>query len=290
MPEISFQHLSATVGIPLPPMLQQLIKDGKTRYGESRADWQENWRDRLLTTPPALSCAYDFEWIDAQQAQESIDHWLNPNAQMGMTFLPFAQSGSGDCYCLIKTPGLAGVGRVDHDGSEFFIANASFEDFVFHQLLESLADFSHLVNEDFNEEEAHRCVVADIQCLRSYFGDERARKLALFSERPLSYSETQQPCQKQVHRLPYLITQQELSTELAVLSKPQDNGFALNARWEMPTTLALTHKSPSTWQELALDPLNRQKAIQAYKDANNVGSAQALQAIKGFLQSDRQDD
>lgn len=284
MPETSFQHLSAATGIPLPSMLQQLVEDGKTRYGESRADWQENWRDRLLTTPPALSCAYDLEWIDAQDAQESIDDWLNPTAQMGLTFLPFAQSGAGDCYCLIKTPELAGVGRVDHDGSEFFIAHASFEDFVFYQLLESLADFSHLVDEDFNEEEAYRCVVADVQCLRSYFSGERASKLALFSKRPLSYSEVQRPCRKQVERMPHLITQQELNAEFAALSKPPDKGFGLKARWEVATPLASTHRPVPTWQELALEPQNRQRAIQLYKDANNVGSAEALRAIKVFLQ------
>jgi hypothetical protein len=290
MPEISFEHLSATTGIPLPSMLQRLIQDGKTRYGESRAEWQENWRDRLLTTPPALSCAYDFEWIDAQDAQESIDHWLNPTVQMGLTFLPFAQSGAGDCYCLIKTPELAGVGRVDHDGSEFFISHESFEDFVFYQLLESLADFSHLINEDFTEEEAHRCVVADVQSLRLYFSDDRASKLELFSRRPLNYSEVRRPCQKKVERVPHLIGQHELSTEFAVFSKPRGPSFFLKARWEVATPLASTHRPVPTWQELALEPLNRQRAIQIYKGENNVGSAEALRAIKVFLQSDLGND
>jgi hypothetical protein len=289
MPEISFEHLSATTGIPLPSMLQRLIQDGKTSYGESRADWQENWRDRLLNTPPALSCAYDFEWIGAQDAQESIDHWLNPSAQMGSAFLPFAESGAGDCYCLIKTPELAGVGRVDHDGSEFFISHESFEDFVFHQLLESLADFSHLIDVDFKEEEAYRCVVADVRCLRSYFSDERASKLTLFSERPLIYSEVWQPCRQQVERVPSLITQQELSAEFAALAKPPDKSFSLNAPWEVSAPFALMHALPPTWQELALDPLNRQRAVQVYKDANNVGSAQALRAIKTFLQAGHED-
>ena len=284
MPEISFEHLSATTGIPLPSMLQRLIQDGKTSYGESRADWQENWRDRLLNTPPALSCAYDFEWIGAQDAEESIDHWLNPTAQMGSAFLPFAESGAGDCYCLIKTPELAGVGRVDHDGSEFSISHASFEDFVFYQLLESLADFSHLIDQDFKEEEAYRCVVADVRSLGPYCSDERASKLALFSERSLIYSQVREPCRQQVKRVPSLITQQEFSAEFAALSKPPDKSFCLRARWEVATPLALKHTDSPTWQELALDPVNRQRAIQAYKDLNQVGSAQALRAIKLFLQ------
>lgn len=96
----AFEVLSSEVGIVLPDLLRKLLGSGKTEYA---SEWQSTWRDRMLQGAAPFSSLYDFEWIDAIQARQEIERWLNPKVQNGKNFLPFAQSGAGDAYCLLPT-------------------------------------------------------------------------------------------------------------------------------------------------------------------------------------------
>lgn len=163
-----FESLSAQSGIALPPMLARLLAEGRTRYGADRADWQANWRDYTLRARPLLSCVYDLEWIDAAQAQRIVAEWLNPRFQHGRAFLPFAVSGAGDAYCLMRAPqGAVEVGMIWHDRGESAMEAASFEQFVFSRLVESAHDFEHLLD-DFSADEARACVLANLQAVAGF--------------------------------------------------------------------------------------------------------------------------
>lgn len=165
---MSFESLAASSGIPLPPMFAKLSADGMNRYGENLADWKANWSDYTLKARPLLSCAYDLEWIGAEKAGEIVENWLNPGFQNARAFVPFAISGAGDAYCLMTTAaGDVGVGLVWHDRENSAIQTASFEHFVFEQLVESAADFEHLLD-NFSFEQARECVIANVRAAAAY--------------------------------------------------------------------------------------------------------------------------
>ncbi|MGO1069166.1 hypothetical protein [Lysobacter sp. CA199] len=165
---MTYESLAASSGIPLPSILVRLLADGKTRYGDGPADWKANWSDYTRKAQPLLSCAYDLEWIDAEQAGEIVENWLNPNFQDARAFVPFAISGAGDAYCLMATAtGEVGVSLIWHDRDDSAIQAASFEHFVFEQLVESAADFEHLLD-DFSPEQARECVLANVRAAAVY--------------------------------------------------------------------------------------------------------------------------
>jgi hypothetical protein len=124
---MSFDDLSRRTGIEIPPLLAQLLAGG----------------------PPELASFSDFEWIDAAEAAGTIDEWLDAKWQDGRRFLPFAQSGAGDAYCLMPLDGTGtgtgggdtvGVAFVWHDAEESRIEHASFSDFVCAKFLQTFAD------------------------------------------------------------------------------------------------------------------------------------------------------
>ncbi|QWF18497.1 hypothetical protein [Lysobacter capsici] len=165
---MTYESLAARTGIPLPPTFVRLLADGKTRYGDDLADWKANWCDYTVRAQPLLSCAYDLEWIGPEQAGEIVEHWLNPGFQNARAFLPFAISGAGDAYCLMKTAaGDVGVGLIWHDRDTSAIESASFDNFVFETLVESAADFEHLLD-DFSPEHARDCVRANVSVAAAY--------------------------------------------------------------------------------------------------------------------------
>ena len=91
-----FQALAEQTGLPLPPLLAQLLASGQTDYGP---DWPATWRERSLQGSPAFISWEDFEWQRAEDARTTISDWLNPEDQDGRRFLPFGESGAGDAFC-----------------------------------------------------------------------------------------------------------------------------------------------------------------------------------------------
>ncbi|SDY34812.1 hypothetical protein SAMN04487939_101960 [Lysobacter sp. yr284] len=174
----TFQSLAAHCGIALPPMLERLLADGRTRYGSSREDWQANWFEYTLRARPLLSCVYDLEWIGPERARQIAEEWLDPRFQDGRAFLPFAISGAGDAYCLMRTATgeAAGAGMVWHDRGDSAMDAAGFEQFVFARLVESALDFEHLLD-DFSPMQARECVLANLQAAASYLSDAPAQAL-----------------------------------------------------------------------------------------------------------------
>lgn len=129
----TFTDLARRAGLTLPVELAAWYRAGVTGTDDARA----------------MAAVYDFEWITPQACQQTIDEWLNPAAQHGNRFFPFAESGAGDAYCLVRlADGREGVALVWHDSETSSIAYASFADFVAATHFSSYADLSHLDEED----------------------------------------------------------------------------------------------------------------------------------------------
>ncbi|QEI04957.1 SMI1/KNR4 family protein [Pigmentiphaga aceris] len=129
----TFTDIARQAGFTLPDTLAAWYGAGMTNSDDIRA----------------MAPVYDFEWISPASAQQTMEEWLNPAAQHGNRFFPFAESGAGDAYCLVKlADGREGVAQVWHDSDTSSIEYASFADFVAATHLESYADLSHLSKAD----------------------------------------------------------------------------------------------------------------------------------------------
>lgn len=218
-----FERLAETAGIALPAELRRLLADAKTRYGNSREDWSKGWRQYTLSAQPALSCAYDFEWIDAQQARDVMEEWLNPAYQGGRRFLPFAQSGAGDAYCLTPLQdGQIGVALVWHDRESSEVENLSFAGFAYRLLVESAQDIEHLLDDDFAFDDVRQCVIANLLLMQDYLPEPFAAGL---KQQVAQVSQADENPQA-------LITEEQARDALAVVPEPVAEQFLVTARWE----------------------------------------------------------
>lgn len=229
-----FEALASRTGIALPPLLRQLLATGRTMYGP---DWAENWRERCLHTPPPLISCRDFEWMDADQARTTIEEWLHPDFQAGKRFLPFAESGAGDVWCLVPLDALdgapsAGVALVRHDAASSEIGHASFADFACVQLLHALADISHWLGEDgLSEQEAWAMVRADVSQVAQGLDAETGAWL-------------QSLCG--AASVPSWISVPQLEAGLSLFAPPLAPPLAIVARWNCEPPRRPAVQGPST--------------------------------------------
>jgi hypothetical protein len=230
-----FETLSVRTGIPLPKLLRELIAAGRTTYGP---DWQTTYRERIANDPPALISVYDFEWIDSKQAENDIAEWLNPDAQCGRVFLPFASSGAGDAFCLMpfQTPNSntqIGVAMIWHDDDASKIGYASFEDFVSTKLIETMGDFEHLVDEECTAEQAAVKVRADVVSVTALLDAEHRRFLCALAGKPLMMREHRQGPRSKPQWVPSLIGQAEMEAAFVNFPDPKQGTFTVLPRWEV---------------------------------------------------------
>lgn len=219
--ERSLSLLADTHGFALPPLLRQLEADGRSSYPDLEI-WRSQWRALTLAAQPALSCVYDLEWTNAESAAKTIAEWLNPEYQHGRRFLPFAQTGAGDAYCLTPAAnGDLGVVLVWHDSAESEFTAASFEDFAYESLVLSAAEFSHLTDEGFTREEARQCVLANVAYLKPLLSQKYQTGL----ERLLADGNPDALADG-------MITADAEEAALALMPQVDPAPFAVLARWE----------------------------------------------------------
>lgn len=224
---VTFFELAEQCEIALPDALRCLLNDGKTRYGTDVADWRKQWRTYMLAGEPAFCCVYDFEWLHPARASEVIEGWLNPTYQNGRKFLPFAESGAGDAYCLMPmTGGQIGVARIWHDKECSSIDDASFAAFAYRILIESAWDCKHLLSEDFSIDEARECVIADMRSVATYLPDTLRIALEKLIEMALRFDEHPED----------IITEQQAKAALAILTGVEGQTFPIHPRWECGET------------------------------------------------------
>ncbi len=209
---MTFDDLSVRTGIALPALLRQFIAH----------------------VPQALGSTYDFEWLSAAEAASILDEWLDAKWQGGQRFLPFAQSGAGDAYCLVPLAGDAvGVAFVWHDAEESRTDHGSFTDFVCAKFLESFADLSHLEDDDLSEEEMAARVIDDVASVAAFMDAETAAWLQALSRRPVESRPFKAGPRAQPEQVPSLILQAQLEEELARFQLQGAEPFAVKPRWEI---------------------------------------------------------
>ena len=167
----SLSELASASSLVLPTLLLQIETDERSVYPDVMT-WRHEWKLRTLAAQPVLSCIYDFEWLAPDAASEVLAGWLSPRFQNGRRFLPFAQTGAGDAYCL--TPignGSLGIAIVWHDREKSQVTAASFDDFVYESLVLSAVDFSDLIDDGFTRDEAMQCVVANISYVKPFLSE-----------------------------------------------------------------------------------------------------------------------
>jgi hypothetical protein len=234
-----FETLAVRTGIQLPKLLRDLIAAGKTTYGP---DWQTTYRDRIANDQPAMISVYDFEWIDAKQAENDVAEWLNPDSQSGRVFLPFASSGAGDAFCLMpfQTPDgrtEIGVAMIWHDDDASKIGYASFEDFVSVKLIETMGDFAHLVDEECTAEQAAVRLRIDLANLSDLMSADHGGFLRSLSGKPLMMREHQQGPRSKPQRVPSLISEAEMEVAFTNFPDPNQAAFKVVPRWEVKDAL-----------------------------------------------------
>ncbi|SEJ89303.1 hypothetical protein SAMN05444746_104274 [Variovorax sp. OK212] len=217
---MSFDDLSRRTGIEIPPLLAQLLAGG----------------------PPALASFSDFEWIDAAEAAGTVDEWLDAKWQDGRRFLPFAQSGAGDAYCLMPLDGTGtgtgggdtvGVAFVWHDAEESRIEHASFSDFVCAKFLQTFADMSWLEESDLSEEEMAERVVADVAAVSAFMDAGTAAWLQALSRLPIEQRPYKAGPRARPEPVPSLIPQDRMDEELLRFERPHAEAFPVKPRWEI---------------------------------------------------------
>lgn len=282
-----FDALSAETSVSLPDLLRKLLATGQTIYGP---EWATTWRERCLQGAAPLNACYDFEWIDASEARQVIAQWLNPEAQNGKIFLPFAKTGAGDMYCLVPMSELAvGVALIWHDDEVSPINYRSFDDFITVRFLETFSNLDHL-SDDFTEEEILQCVLSDVDFVSQLMSSERQNYLRAFCDLPFTLREFRDGPKSQPQKVLSFISQHQLAIELAQFPAPEMSPLKIVAPWEInqPTEEAepvkLDPKPVADWRTYALNPKQKLTAIQDYRQQFNVSLSEAMMAVNRYIE------
>lgn len=280
-----YQALSAETGIALPPLLQSLIAHGRTQYG---LDWSSTWRERSLRDPPAFISWYDHEWIDGAASRACIADWLHPDHQDGRRFLPFAETGAGDAWCLMPIDGHAvGVALVRHDDGSGELCYASFDDFVCTRFVELFADMNHLVRYDaYTPQEAYQVVCADVMQVTALMQDEAqgAWLRQWCRPTPMLREVGQGRCRAQVLSL---LTEAQRDAHLGRFRTPGLAPFPVVPRWETQQPEPAAPRPD--WRALARDPAQKRAAIQAYRARNGEAFGSSLAEAKAAVERELQE-
>ncbi|MGP1684179.1 MAG: SMI1/KNR4 family protein, partial [Giesbergeria sp.] len=225
-----FEALASETGIALPSLLRGLLASGKTVYGP---DWASVWREKSLQGASAFISWYDFEWIDALDARREIESWLNPKMQDGKVFLPFAQSGSGDVYCLMPfAENSVGVALIWHDNETSKIDYCSFDDFVAIQFFEAFADLDHHADE-FSQEEILQCIASDVSSVTEFMDEDSRNYLRSFCKNKLVRRAFRYRPKSEPRDALSLVSQEQLGIECDKFQMPIAAPFTMVARWEV---------------------------------------------------------
>lgn len=211
----TFTDIARHAGFTLPAELAAWYEAGATGSDDTRA----------------MAAVYDFEWISPETSQETIDEWLNPAAQDGKRFFPFAESGAGDAYCLVRlTDGREGVALVWHDSETSSIDYASFADFVVASHLSSYADLSHLGGDD---EDLAAFVRASLAVTAASLPASHAEAMLAPAQSEVSQMPFKAGPKARPEMVPALLAQDAAEAQAAGFRLAEPVEFAVVARWEI---------------------------------------------------------
>ncbi|WP_137936697.1 SMI1/KNR4 family protein [Chitinivorax sp. B] len=225
----SLFRLASEIGIAIPALLSSLLESGKTQYVFSK---ENSSGEHDLIDPPALFSSIDFEWISAAESAEIMTDWLHPRFQAGRRFLPFAQSGAGDSYCLMPLANSeTGVALIWHDSDESLLEHGSFSDFVCVQFLQAFSNLNHLLDH-YTESDTVKLVRTDVDNITRFMAPETRQLLRSLCNleptyRPFVYGPNARP--KQVLSF---ISQAQLEEVLLNFPQPNEPPFPVTPRWD----------------------------------------------------------
>ncbi|MES2610009.1 MAG: SMI1/KNR4 family protein [Pseudomonadota bacterium] len=282
--------LAADAGIALPPLLRHLVAADATVYGP---DWASTWRERCLGAPPPLISCSDFEWLDAQGVRTTAGEWLNPAFQNGQRFVPFAESGAGDAWCLVALEGAPepGVALVLHDNDASEVGYRSFQDFACVQLLHALADLSDWTGEDgFSAEQACQVVSTDVDQVAAGMDAATGSWLRSLSHAQPLLRDVRDGPRAQARNVLSLLSQEALQQALCRFVRPDVAPLAITARWECAPAIErsaalLAAKEPPDWRALARGAGSKLAALRAHQQTHGSSPQQAKAAVDDFLEN-----
>ena len=155
--EIERQH-----GFAYPSLYRQLERDGMLDVGEYGPDWYKLVYPTLKDKPTLLLHADDFELLNIKAVADAAETLLDPHdyrqIDPALRFIPFAQTGAGDHYCFFASgeqDGELPIVLLWHDQNEAQYVARNLQDFLFHMLLNSMADqdtYNEVSDEEFREQ------------------------------------------------------------------------------------------------------------------------------------------
>ncbi|PIF08836.1 SMI1/KNR4 family protein [Janthinobacterium sp. 13] len=158
--EIEQQH-----GFTYPALYRQLDRDGMLAVGEYGPDWYKLVYPTLTERPTLLLHADDFELLSVKAAAAAMEELADPDdyRQIDPAFrvIPFAQTGAGDHYCFFASGQQDGdmpIVLLWHDQDEAQYLAKNLQDFLFHMLLNSMADqdtYNDVSDDEFKEQLAN---------------------------------------------------------------------------------------------------------------------------------------
>ncbi|MDL5364630.1 SMI1/KNR4 family protein [Xanthomonas sp. NCPPB 2654] len=216
----AFESIAADAGFALPPLLADWYRRGLTTLADD--------------TVPALGSDYDIEWLDPPACRQTIDEWLNPQAQQGIAFFPFAQSGAGDAYCLVRLPDQRhGVACVWHDADDSTLQYASFDAFVAARFTHVFADLGAVPVEGLDVAEVAQFVQQDVARCTEAMEAPLRELLRQQSRLPVQSLDYRSGPKARPETVDALIPQAVQQAQLASLELASPVAFAIVPRWEL---------------------------------------------------------
>ncbi|HEU4818737.1 SMI1/KNR4 family protein [Janthinobacterium sp.] len=162
---MTLSEIESKHGFTYPALYRQLERDGMLAVGEYGPDWYKLVYPTLTERPTLLLHADDFELLNIKAVAEAADTLLDADdyrqIDPAFRFIPFAQTGAGDHYCFFVSgqhDGDMPIVLLWHDQNEAQYLAKNLQDFVFHMLLNSMADqdtYNEVSDEAFREQLAN---------------------------------------------------------------------------------------------------------------------------------------
>lgn len=199
--EMEQQH-----GFTYPSLYRQLERDGMLAVGEYGPDWYKLVYPTLKDKPTLLLHADDFELLNIEAVAAEVEALLDTDdyrqIDPALQFIPFAQTGAGDHYCFFASSqhdGETPIVLLWHDQNEAQYLAKNLQDFVFHMLLNSMADqdtYNEVSDEEFREQ-----LAKTLGTHARYLKPEQAQVLSALLARDIIDYEVELPKgRKEAHR------------------------------------------------------------------------------------------
>ncbi|WP_219116145.1 SMI1/KNR4 family protein [Janthinobacterium sp. UMAB-56] len=145
-----------------PALYRQLERDGMLDVGAYGPDWYKLVYPTLKDRPTLLLHADDVELLAIEAVADAVASLLDTDdyrkIDPAFQFIPFAQTGAGDHYCFFASSqhdGELPIVLLWHDQNEAQYLAKNLQDFLFHMLLNSMADqdtYNEVSDEEFRDQ------------------------------------------------------------------------------------------------------------------------------------------